>query len=142
MGSNKAYTQISLLGCGVEARATLNRVKKKVSEVILTTREINAIQIFYLLVSQWKMGASESYNGEEKSLRHVAMAASYTKKLQSKIHRSFQCNLIPGTSYRSDELIHFANNQFMNEILTWFAYNSSFRNLRIKLSDLRFRNTF
>ena len=29
----------------------------------------------------------------------------------------------------------------MNEILTWFDYNSSFRNLWIKLSDLRFRNT-
>ena len=49
VGHRKASTQISLLGCGVEAGATLNRVKKKVSEVILTTREINAIQIFYLV---------------------------------------------------------------------------------------------
>ena len=30
----------------------------------------------------------------------------------------------------------------MNEILTWFDCNSSFRNLRIILSDLRFHNTF
>ena len=28
------------------------------------------------------------------------------------------------------------------EILTWFDCNSSFRNLRISLSDLRFHNTF
>ena len=34
------------------------------------------------------------------------------------------------------------NNQFMNGILTWFDGNSSFRNLRIILSDLRFHNTF
>ena len=30
----------------------------------------------------------------------------------------------------------------MNGILTWFDCNSSFRNLRIILSDLRFHNTF
>ena len=68
--------------------------------------------------------------------------SSYTKKLQSKIHRSFECNLLPATSYRSDKRVHFANNQFMNGILTWFDRNSSFRNLRIILSDLRFHNTF
>ena len=67
--------------------------------------------------------------------------SSYTKKLQSKIHRSFECNLIPATSYRSDKRVHFLNNQFMNGILTWFDCNSSFRNLRIILSDLRFHNT-
>ena len=38
-----------------------------------------------------------------------------------KIHRSFECNLLPGTSYRSDKRIHFSNNQFLNGILTWFA---------------------
>ena len=30
----------------------------------------------------------------------------------------------------------------MNGILTWFDCNSSFTNLRIILSDLRFHNTF
>ena len=30
----------------------------------------------------------------------------------------------------------------MEYILTWFDDNSSFRNLRIILSDLRFHNTF
>ena len=48
--------------------------------------------------------------------------SSYTK-LQSIIHRSFECNLILGTSYRSDKWIHFSNNQFMNGILTWFGCN-------------------
>ena len=48
--------------------------------------------------------------------------SSYTK-LQSIIHRSFECNLIPGTSYRSDKWIHFSNNKFMNRILTWFGCN-------------------
>ena len=48
--------------------------------------------------------------------------SSYTK-LQSIIHRSFECNLIPGTSYRSDKWIHFSSNQFMNGILTWFGCN-------------------
>ena len=62
--------------------------------------------------------------------------------MQSKIHRSFECNLILATSYRSDKRVHFSNNQFMNGILTWFDCNSSFRNLRIILSDLRFHNTF
>ena len=46
------------------------------------------------------------------------------------------------TGYRSDKRVHFSNNPFMNEILTWFDCNSSFRNLRIILSDLRFHNTF
>ena len=63
-------------------------------------------------------------------------------KLQSKIHRSFECNLIPATSYRGDKQVHFSNNQFMIGILTCFDVNSSFRNLRIILSDLRFHNTF
>ena len=44
--------------------------------------------------------------------------------------------------YRSNKQIHFSNNQFMNGILTWLDFNSSFRNLQIILSDLRFRNTF
>ena len=48
--------------------------------------------------------------------------SSYTK-LQSIILRSFECNLIPGTSYRSDKWIHFSSNQFMNGILTWFGCN-------------------
>ena len=68
--------------------------------------------------------------------------SSYSKKLQSKIHRSFECNLIPATSYRGGKRVHFSNNQFMNGILTLFDCNSSFRNLRIILSDLRFHNTF
>ena len=67
---------------------------------------------------------------------------NYTKKLQSKIHRSLECNLTAGTSYRSNKQIHFSNNQFMNWILTWFGCNSSLSNLRIILSDLRFCNTF
>ena len=46
---------------------------------------------------------------------------SLCTKLQSIIHRSFECNLIPGTSYRSDKWIHFSNNQFMNRILTCFG---------------------
>ena len=44
------------------------------------------------------------------------------------------------TSYRSDKRVLYSNNQFMNGILTWFDSNSSFRNLRIILSDLRFHN--
>ena len=36
----------------------------------------------------------------------------------------------------------FQSRSFKNGILTWLDYNSSFRNLRIILSDLRFRNTF
>ena len=51
------------------------------------------------------------------------------KQLQSKLHRSFECNLIPATSYRSDKRVHFSNNQFMNGILTLFDCISSFRNL-------------
>ena len=35
-----------------------------------------------------------------------------------------------------------SNNQFMIGILTWFDASSSFRNLRIILSDLRFDDTF
>ena len=58
--------------------------------------------------------------------------------MQSKIHRSFECNLIPATSYRSDKRVYFSNNQFMNGILTLTYCNSSFRNLRIILSDLHF----
>ena len=46
------------------------------------------------------------------------------------------------TSYGSDKRVLYSNNQFMNGILTWFDSNSSFRNLRIILSDLRFHNTF
>ena len=64
------------------------------------------------------------------------------QKIAVKFHRSFECNLIPATSYRGDKRVHFSNNQFMNGILTWFDCNSSFRNLRIILSDLRFHNTF
>ena len=64
------------------------------------------------------------------------------KKLPSKIHRSFECNLIPGTSYRIDKRIRFSNNQLMNGILTWFDCNSSCWNLLIIESDLRFYNTF
>ena len=45
------------------------------------------------------------------------------------------------TSYRSDKRVLYSNNQFMNGILTWFDSNSSFRNLRIILSDLLFHNT-
>ena len=78
----------------------------------------------------------------EVSSIEIFSISSYTKKLQSKIHRSFECNLIPATSYRGDKRVHFSNNQFMNGILTWFDCNSSFRNLRIILSDLRFHNTF
>ena len=78
----------------------------------------------------------------EISSIEIFSISSYTKKLQSKIHRSFECNLIPATSYRGDKRVHFSNNQFMNGILTWFDCNSSFRNLRIILSDLRFHNTF
>ena len=59
----------------------------------------------------------------------------YTKKLQSKIYRSFECNLIPATSYRSDKWVHFSNNQFMNGILTWFDCNSSFRNHAANYSE-------
>ena len=40
--------------------------------------------------------------------------SSYTKKFQSKIHQSFECNLIPATSYRSKKRVHLSNNQFMN----------------------------
>ena len=36
----------------------------------------------------------------------------------------------------------FQSRSVVNGILTWLDYNSSFRNLRIILSDLRFRNTF
>ena len=45
---------------------------------------------------------------------------------------------LPGSKKR----VHFKNNQFMNGILTWFDCNSSFKNLRIILSDLRFHITF
>ena len=68
--------------------------------------------------------------------------SSYSKKLQSKIYPSFECNLIPATNYRGDKQVHFSNNQFMNGIVTWFDCNFSFRNLRIILSDRRFHNTF
>ena len=37
--------------------------------------------------------------------------------MQSKIHRSFECKLIPATSYRSDERVHYSNNWVMNGIL-------------------------
>ena len=57
------------------------------------------------------------------------------KQLQSKLHRSFECNLIPATSYRSDKRVHFSNNQFMNGILTWFDCNSSFRNHAANYSE-------
>ena len=46
------------------------------------------------------------------------------------------------TGYRSDKRVHFLNNQFMNGISTWFDCSSSFRNLRISLSDLHFDSTF
>ena len=78
----------------------------------------------------------------EISSIEIFSISSYSKKLQSKTHRSFECNLIPATSYRGDKRVHFSNNQFMNGILTWFDCNSSFRNLRIILSDLRFYSTF
>ena len=78
----------------------------------------------------------------EISSIEIFSISSYNKKLQSKIHRSFECNLIPATSYSSDKRVHFSNNQFMNGILTWFDCNSSFRKLRIILSDLRFTALF
>ena len=61
--------------------------------------------------------------------------------MQSKIHRPFECNLIPATSYRSDKRVHFSNNQFMNGILTWFDCNSSFRNLWILIFWVNFAST-
>ena len=78
----------------------------------------------------------------EISAIEIFSISLYTKKLQSKIYRSLECKLIPGTSYRSVKWVHFSNNQFMNGILTWFDCNSSFENLRIILSDLHFHNTF
>ena len=78
----------------------------------------------------------------EISSIEIFSISSYIKKLQSKIHRSFECNLIPATSYRGDKRVHFLNNQFMNGILTRFDCNSSFRSLRIILSDLHLHNTF
>ena len=65
------------------------------------------------------------------------------KSCSQKIHRSFECNLIPATSYRSDKrAVTFQIIKHEWNILTWFDDNSSFRNLRIILSDLRFHNTF
>ena len=52
--------------------------------------------------------------------------------------QSFECNLIRAASYRGDKQVHL----FMIGILTWFDGNSSFRNLRIILRDLRFHDTF
>ena len=65
-------------------------------------------RMFYVLNRNWSI--------------EIFSISSYTK-LQSLIHRSFECNLIPRTSYRSDKGIHFSNNQFMNGILTWFGCN-------------------
>ena len=78
----------------------------------------------------------------EISSIEIFSISSHTKKLQSKIHRSFECNLTPGTSYRSDKRIHFSNDQFIKWNLDLVWLYSSFTNLRIILSDLRFRNTF
>ena len=49
-----------------------------------------------------------------------------------------------GYKLQKRQTVHFSNNQFMNGIavLNWFDCNSSFRNRRIFLSDLRFHNTF
>ena len=53
-----------------------------------------------------------------------------------------ECNLIPAASYRATNGFTFQIINIMNGILTWFDGNSSFRNLCIILSDLRFHNTF
>ena len=47
-----------------------------------------------------------------------------------------------GYKLQRRQRVHFSNNQFMIGILTWFDASSSFRNLRIILSDLRFDDTF
>ena len=52
----------------------------------------------------------------------IFVISSYTN-VQSIIHQSFECNLIPGTSYRSNKWIHISSNQFMKGILTWFGCN-------------------
>ena len=75
----------------------------------------------------------------EVSSIEIFSISSYTKKLPSNFTDHLNAM---ATSYRSDKQVHFSNNPFMNEILTWFDCNSSFRNLRIILSDLRFHNTF
>ena len=43
---------------------------------------------------------------------------------------------------KNSPIIWMKFDQFINGILTWFDCISSFRNLRIILSDLRFHNTF
>ena len=54
----------------------------------------------------------------EISSIEIFSISSYSKKLQSKVHPSFECNLIPATNYRGDKRVHFSNNQFMNGIVT------------------------
>ena len=84
MGSNEACTQISLLGCGVEAGSTLNRVKKKVSEVILTTLEINAIQIFYLVAAE-----NESFRVIKRERRSRYVTLPWQHRILKKCSQKF-----------------------------------------------------
>ena len=84
VGSNEACTQISLLGCGVEAGSTPNRVKKKVSEVILTTLEINAIQIFYLVAAE-----NESFRVIKRERRSRYVTLPWQHRILKKCSQKF-----------------------------------------------------
>ena len=65
------------------------------------------------------------------------------KSCSQKIHRSVECNLISATSYRSDKrAVTFQIIKHEWNILSLFDDNSSFRSLRIILSDLRFTQHF
>ena len=79
-----ACTQISLLGCGVEAGSTPNRVKKKVSEVILTTLEINAIQIFYLVAAE-----NESFRVIKRERRSRYVTLPWQHRILKKCSQKF-----------------------------------------------------
>ena len=73
-------------------------------------------------------------------LAKMPPSVSCCHRILKSCRQKFTDHLIPATSYRSDKRVHFSNNQFMIGILIWFDCNSSFRNLRIILSDLRFHS--
>ena len=67
--------------------------------------------------------------------------SSYTKNCSKKFTDHLNA-IDTGYKLQKRETGSLSNNQFMNGILTWFDWNSSFRNLRIILSDLRFHSKF
>ena len=96
------------------------------------------LQSAFLLACKWAVNTHASSLSNFCRLSFLWIYVKFEECLNRNFIQSFECNLIRAASYRGDKQVHL----FMIGILTWFDGNSSFRNLRIILRDLRFHDTF